>query len=1242
MPGKSLIAVLAAVALVTQLADPTILAQQRAGSERGAPFVTNYSPRDYGGQSQVWCAMQDSRGLMLFCGSGGIIEFDGTTWRIIRTTAGSTVRSMGMTDDGTVFVGGVGDVGYLDADATGTMVFRSLLDQIPDEYDEFTDVWQTHTHDGLVYYTTDEYIFVWDGSEFETHTATDRWHVSTIVNDELYVRQWSVGLGKIVDGEFELVPGGERFADERVYVMMPWDDGKILFGTRTMGLLLFDGSTFERFETEADQLLEDGLIYLPGLQLGDGSIILNTVYSGAIWVDPEGRLIDVFNRESGIINDAAYGLAGDSEGDLWISTDAGISRVEIGSPFTVFDDRAGVSTQPYFVYRHEDTIYASHQGGVFEKRGDRFYDIPGMDEQSFWMTTAGQSLLVGGGQRGIFEVRNGRLELVTGDELGTLQTWYILPSSWDEDIIFAGLSGGVAVVRKSEGRWSVTSRVEFVENAITLVEEEPGVLWAGSQLGTVNKIDFPIQHGLPDLSQATVTSFAEDAGLPSTGAVTTNKVAGQLVFATSSGMYKFDTSSQRFIRDETFEFEAYSGNAVIEETSTGVVWVSLDSRIAYATPDGSGGYTWTRQPFVRLDDAQIQWLMPEDDGVTWFASLDGVIRYDPTYDAAEPAPVAALIRRVTASSDSLIFGGFSLDQSGQHVELGYDLNELEFEFSTPSFVDATKNLYSTRLAGFNTDWSEWSEDGRRSYTNLPAGDYQFLVRARNVEGIESPEAAFSFSILPPWYQTWWAYLLYVLGAGGLLFGLIRYRTSHLQERQLELEKTVKARTSEISDLLKKADQRATEMATVNEISGALVSQLEFDALLKLVGDQVQETFNADIVYVALLDKDTDIINFPYGYGEEFPALKLGQGLTSQIIETGKPLLINEDFLQKHEEIGVETVGLEAASYLGVPISERGEVVGVVSVQSTTEEGRFDEDDLRLLSTIAANVGIALENAESYRELNKTLEDLKSTQDQLVTQEKMASLGQLTAGIAHEIKNPLNFVNNFADLNKELSADLISDLNAARGKSVDEIYDDLFELATSIKMNASQIAKHGLRADSIVQNMMQHASGGSSERFRVEVNAFVDEYIGLAYHGMRAQNPDLNVTIEKEFDEKAGNAEMSPQELGRVLLNLINNALYAVNERASSSRDQDYDPTLTVSTHRRNGALEIRVGDNGTGIPDHVKERIFEPLFTTKPTGSGTGLGLSLAFDIVTQSHGGDLTVRSKEGEGTTFFVRIPA
>jgi signal transduction histidine kinase len=340
-------------------------------------------------------------------------------------------------------------------------------------------------------------------------------------------------------------------------------------------------------------------------------------------------------------------------------------------------------------------------------------------------------------------------------------------------------------------------------------------------------------------------------------------------------------------------------------------------------------------------------------------------------------------------------------------------------------------------------------------------------------------------------------------------------------------------------------------------------------------------------------------------------------------------------------LGIEEIGKSSASYLGVPVAVGSEVIGVISVQSESQTGRFDDDDQRLLSTIAANVGVALQNAESYRKLNETLSDLKSTQEQLVTQEKMASLGQLTAGIAHEIKNPLNFVNNFAELIAELAKEAGEMFDQNRDRIPDDLAEEIIPMMSGLAVNARQVHKHGKRADGIVKNMMDHARGGSGERYRVEVNPMVEEYLQLAYHGMKAQVPDLDVEMRKDLDPKVGTLDMAPREIGRVIVNLVNNAIYAVHEKALDANG-DYRPQVTVSTAKRNGSVQIEVTDNGAGIPDDVREKIFEPLFTTKPTGSGTGLGLSLSFDIVTQAHGGKLEFESHPGDGTRFTVTLPA
>jgi signal transduction histidine kinase len=253
---------------------------------------------------------------------------------------------------------------------------------------------------------------------------------------------------------------------------------------------------------------------------------------------------------------------------------------------------------------------------------------------------------------------------------------------------------------------------------------------------------------------------------------------------------------------------------------------------------------------------------------------------------------------------------------------------------------------------------------------------------------------------------------------------------------------------------------------------------------------------------------------------------------------------------------------------------------------------------------------------------------------------MASLGQLTAGIAHEIKNPLNFVNNFAVVSAELTEELIEEIDKHMDKKLVEVAEVLREILSDLKINAEMINEHGKRADSIVKSMLQHSRGDSGERSATDVNSLLEEYVNLAYHGMRAADPSFNSSIEKDYDEAAGAVPMVPQEIGRVLINLLNNVFYAVNERSKQSEDS-YDPTVSVSTKRIGSTVEIGVRDNGTGIPDSVKAKIFEPFFTTKPTGSGTGLGLSMSYDIVTTGHGGTFDVDSKPGEFTQFVIVMP-
>ncbi|MBP6215253.1 MAG: two-component sensor histidine kinase [Chitinophagaceae bacterium] len=270
--------------------------------------------------------------------------------------------------------------------------------------------------------------------------------------------------------------------------------------------------------------------------------------------------------------------------------------------------------------------------------------------------------------------------------------------------------------------------------------------------------------------------------------------------------------------------------------------------------------------------------------------------------------------------------------------------------------------------------------------------------------------------------------------------------------------------------------------------------------------------------------------------------------------------------------------------------------------------------------------------ETNSALQKSLEELKAAQAQLIQSEKMASLGELTAGIAHEIQNPLNFVNNFSDVSTELVDEMNEEIDKGN-------LEDAKQIAKDLKQNLEKINHHGKRAGDIVKGMLQHSRTSSGQKELTDINALADEYLRLAYHGLRAKDKTFNAAMKTDFDESIGLVKIIPQDIGRVVLNLITNAFYAVTER-KKLQPEGYEPVVAVGTKKETGKVEIRVSDNGTGIPQRVLDKIFQPFFTTKPTGEGTGLGLSLSYDIV-KAHGGEIKVVTKEGEGTEFIIQLP-
>ncbi|GAO43049.1 putative two-component histidine kinase [Flavihumibacter petaseus NBRC 106054] len=807
-----------------------------------------------------------------------------------------------------------------------------------------------------------------------------------------------------------------------------------------------------------------------GTRTRDGMLWLGTNAEGVVLINPDGMLADHFTDRDGLESNDVWGVEEDNKGRIWMATYKGVNIYDPEKErlsLLKLPEGVGNNANRHINFVGPDKLFLSAVGGFSlidiaagtirhyntaekELSNTNFRGVPD-GSGGYWYCSA----------NGIFRFDPEKRTLKGFNQAAGLVSNLVLILRKDNQgrIWLCTERGAVIIFPEKDTYVNLT-------DADGLASSYSSMLFQGSDEQIYVGNDRGLSMFDPELK--TITQIGADNGMVPSAMYDMTEWHGRLNIGTENGITIVERPTKpgerwrfhNYDKSAGFPYNDYNQSTAIPD-SRGNVWWGASPILTvvhqYPVIDSTEpavrirGMNIMDQPSSFVNTATLQPQLSPGDSL-WVGTKSF---------AGDKLPAdSGYLAKNNIHWDS-IRSGFQVPEG---LELPYNQNSFAFSFTNQDTRSRDKIVYRFMLEGEDESWSDITKKpASRIYYNVKPGDYQFKVITRGQNGVWSKPDTISFTILPPWWQTWWAYLLYAVTAAAIVYTIVRVRSEMLKKENRILERKVAERT------------------------------------------------------LALYEK---------------------------------------------------------------------------------------------------------------------MEELKATQGQLVHSEKMASLGELTAGIAHEIQNPLNFINNFAEVNKELLVDMQDELNKGD-------VDAAKEIAANIDANESKIYHHGRRADAIVKSMLQHSRGNANAvKEATEINKLADEYLRLAYHGLRAKDSSFNATMKTEFDEKNPQAKMVPQDIGRVVLNLLTNAFYAVTEK-KKEKLPGYEPTVTVSTKSNKDRVEITVADNGNGIPAKVMEKIFQPFFTTKPTGQGTGLGLSMSYDIVTKGHGGELKVNSREGEGTQFSVILP-
>ena len=803
----------------------------------GLPFTQYYPPQTYEGHRQNWCMIQDAKGVMYIGNTAGLITFDGVKWRKYDCKNQSVIRCLAKDGSGNIYYGAKGDFGYISSDAIGELNLISLVDRLPENVKAFGDIWQITFTEKQVFFQARPYLMRFDLDQIHARPALSKEEnppsVMTpsgrgfsglcVAKGGVYTQDVDIGLMKVVGDTLQRVPGGELPPGIIVDEIFPFNPSahsslQLALITLSNGIYLWDGDNISpKTIVPYDQSFFENNFVTSAAILSNGNLAIASDQKGLMLLDSSLQFIGVFDETNGLPMNVVNGSMMDHQEGLWVGTDNGLVRMETPGPFSFYSEKQGLKGNMYSVKMHRGTLYIGTNEGILKteihnQRFTRFERIDDLKASCYSLVSTSGDLLGAMPSVGVVQIQGEKIsQLVEGIAV------HLSASRYDERLVFIGenyTNSQDWMLYKTNNGWQPIASDQQIPGVIRYIEEEaPGIVWLGSRTQGYFRVEIPaLKAGSPLSAEDTLHIKLEHISAET--AVTGGRsrlfyLHDNLYFATNKGLKRFDPVSRTMIPDSSL-------GKVMADTSTKIflmaegvgkeIWVKTDiTENTYGklvlTPKGQ--YKFKKTPFMsRLEVETLSQMFsdPFEKEKIWLGGSGMLVKYDPASSRNYMVDFSALIRKVLVNGDSLIYSGDS-GHSGPKMaplDLSYKGNSLRFEYSAASFEQPEKNTFQVWLEPFDASWSEWTFETQKDYTNLPEGNYIFHVRAKNLYAVESQETVVTFQISPPWSRTIWAYILYALLAGGIIWQFVKIRERRFKAQNRALEEIISDRTQELA------------------------------------------------------------------------------------------------------------------------------------------------------------------------------------------------------------------------------------------------------------------------------------------------------------------------------------------------------------------------------------------------------------------------------------------------------------